>query len=109
MSTFLIVALVVLSFIVIVSVLLQPAKGGNSAFGGGGNAQSLFGGSGSTSFLFKVSLYGGFTIMAICLLLAVIHVRESKKSVIDGAPLSAPVETAPAAPVTSAPEAPAQK
>lgn len=105
MTTLLTVILIITCFVVIASVLLQPAKGGNAtAFGG--SSQSLFGSTGATTFLFKAAMYGGILIMAICLLLSIIKIRENKRSVLD---LSGPVTAAPTIPAAplAAPQAPA--
>jgi preprotein translocase subunit SecG len=99
-NIFLTVVLVVTCFVVVASILLQPAKGSSSSAFGGGSSQSLFGSAGATSFLFKASMYGGLLIMAICLIIASRQIRQNRSSVVD---LSAP------APVTNtAPAIPAQ-
>lgn len=90
MTTLLTVLLVIACFLVVAAVLLQPAKGGTSAFGAG-SAQSLFGSNGATTFLFKIAMWGGFFIMATCLTLSIIRSHQSRESVIDlGAEASAP-------------------
>ena len=117
MHTLLIVLLVIACIIVNVCILLQPAKGGaGGSFGG--SSQSLFGSAGATSFLFKVTMWGGAFIMFACLALSMMRVRDDKRSVIDmSAPISAapalpgtaPAQpAAPAAPTNAAPAAPAQ-
>lgn len=68
--------------LVVASVLLQPAKGGTSAFGAG-SAQSLFGSTGATTFLFKIAMWGGFFIMATCLTLSILRSHQAHESVID--------------------------
>jgi len=110
MEIFLTVLMVLCAVIIVVSILLQPAKGGGiSALGG--SSQSVFGSTGGTTFLFRVALYGGFFLMGASLLLSRINVNESRKSVIDvSVPAPAPFTSpaAPAAPTnTPAPAVPA--
>jgi preprotein translocase subunit SecG len=82
MITFLTVILVLACFILVVSVLLQPAKsGGLTALGG--TSQSIFGSTGGTTFLFRLSMWCGAIIMGISLLIARLQMTERKSSVFD--------------------------
>jgi preprotein translocase subunit SecG len=106
MTTVISILLVLASLIVVVAILLQPAKAGASALGG--SSQSVFGSTGGTTFLFRVTMWTAAFIMAACLFLGWYKIRNNKSSVIDGAlvipPVSAPATsgTVPAAPTAPA-------
>ena len=111
MTTFLFILLVLACFIIIGTVLLQPAKAGASALGG--TSQSIFGSTGGTTFLFRVTMGCAFFVMAACLFLSWNKIRLGKTSVVDlsapaasVAPLSNPTAAPTTAPVV-APVAPA--
>lgn len=101
MTTLLTVLLIITCFLVVASVLLQPAKGGTSAFGAG-SAQSLFGSTGATTFLFKIAMWGGVFIMTVCLALSIIRSHQSRESVVDLNALPPPAQNATTAPTDPA-------
>ena len=101
MTTLFTVLQILACLILITAVLLQPSKGGAAL---GGSAQSVFGSSGATSFLFKITMWMAFFIMASSIYLSHYRIQESRRSVINAtAPLSAGVETSAPNPGTATP------
>ncbi len=110
MVTFLTVLQFLAAILIVICVLLQPAKaGGSSPFGG--TSQSLLGNSGGTHLLFKITMWSAFFIMASSLFVARYNLQTGRSSVVDtttSAPALPPVApVAPTAPEAAAPAAPA--
>jgi preprotein translocase subunit SecG len=112
MTTFLTILLVLASIILIVAVLVQPAKaGGLSPLGG--SSQSVFGSTGGTTFLFRLTMWTAAFIMVVCLWMTRSNIQEGKQSVLDSVPMTnqgtnnqgktvpmTPAQQAPATPTT---------
>ena len=77
---FLVTILIVLSFLMVISILVQKGKGSSGMGNFGGSAQQFFGGSGGADFLQKLTWGMGFLFMAITLILALLQVRSLKVS-----------------------------
>jgi preprotein translocase subunit SecG len=105
MTTLVTILMILSAFILIVAVLLQPAKG---TTGGvlGGSSQSLFGSTGGTTFLFRLTMWCAGIIMVGALFLTWSRIREGRQSVLDSIP-AANVVPPPAAPTTDPAAAPA--
>jgi len=72
METFLLIIHIIVCFIVIFSILMQPGKSGGlsgGAFGGmgGGGGTSMFGGGGAVPVLAKVTTYAGILFALTCI------------------------------------------
>ena len=70
METFLLIIHVIICFVLILSILMQPGKSGGlsgGAFGGmGGSGGSMFGGGGAVPVLAKVTTYAGIVFALTC-------------------------------------------
>ncbi|MDA0711613.1 MAG: preprotein translocase subunit SecG [bacterium] len=70
MEIFLLIVHVIVCFVLILSILMQPGKGGGlsgGAFGGAGSGtSSMFGGSGAVPLLAKVTTYAGVLFALTC-------------------------------------------
>ncbi|MBT4137475.1 MAG: preprotein translocase subunit SecG [Candidatus Latescibacteria bacterium] len=71
MEIFLLIVHVIVCFVLILSILMQPGKGGGlsgGAFGGGmsGGGSSMFGGGGAVPILTKVTTYAGVLFALTC-------------------------------------------
>ncbi len=103
MFTFLLVLLVIDSFVLIAAILLQSGKGNGLAASFGGvssSADSLLGTRQAGNLLTKTSWWGGAIFLLLAFILSLASTRErAPKSVLDQAFTPAPVPaTAPAAP-----------
>jgi len=72
MEIFLLTIHVIICFVLILSILMQPGKGGGlsgGAFGGmgGGGGGSMFGGGGAVTVLAKVTTYSGIIFAFTCI------------------------------------------
>lgn len=71
METFLLIIHVIICFVLIMSILMQPGKSGGlsgGAFGGmGGGGGSMFGGAGAVPVLAKVTMYTGIFFALTCI------------------------------------------
>jgi len=71
MEIFLLTIHVIICFVLILSILMQPGKGGGlsgGAFGGmGGGGGSMFGGGGAVPVLAKVTTYSGIIFAFTCI------------------------------------------
>lgn len=73
METFLFIAHIILSFVIIISILLQSGDGGGMGAGFGGAAavgQEIFGGRGAATFLGKFTVFLGASFMITSMALA---------------------------------------
>jgi len=70
MEIFLLIVHVIVCFVLILSILMQPGKSGGlsgGAFGGmGGGGSSMFGGGGAVPLLAKVTTYTGIVFALTC-------------------------------------------
>ena len=72
MTTIVVVLHVLVCFVLMLTVLLQPGKSGGmgAAFGGGGNTGSVFGGAGASGFLRKITVGAAGLFMLTAMTLA---------------------------------------
>jgi preprotein translocase subunit SecG len=103
MFTFLLVLLVIDSFVLIAAILLQSGKGNGLAASFGGvssSADSLLGTRQAGNLLTKASWYGGAIFLALSFILSMLGTRQrAPKSVLDQAFTTPPAPvTAPATP-----------
>lgn len=91
--TLLFTLFILASVLLVGVILLQPGSkgGGLGATFGGGGANSAFGAQGATPFLAKATYWLAGVFLVTCILIEVVIVREGK-SVIEKAPVSAPVQ-----------------
>src|SRR5947209_4738993 len=105
MFTFLLVLLVIDSFVLIAAILLQSGKGNGLAASFGGvssSADSLLGTRQAGNLLTKTSWWGGALFLLLSLILSIASTRQSApKSVLD----QAFTQPAPVAPATTSPNA----
>lgn len=87
MATLITVLQVFCSLLIITFVLLQPSKGG-SFFAG--SSQGVFGSSGGLTFFFKATMWLMAVLMFSSLFLSWQKIHESKSSVVEASPISAP-------------------
>lgn len=87
MATLITVLQVFCSLLIITFVLLQPSKGG-SFFAG--SSQGVFGSSGGLTFFFKATMWLMAVLMFSSLFLSWQKIHESKSSVVESTPISAP-------------------
>lgn len=117
MYTLLVILFIVVCLFLIMVVLLQQGKGADVAAAfGGASSQASFGPRGTTTLMHRLTTASFVLFVALCLGLSVLTARRGR-SVTAGvkgkAPVSAPVQPAPAkpagqAPAQSAPTPPAQ-
>ncbi len=89
---------IIVSILLVITVLLQPGKGGDlGSMFGGGTSESIFGASGAVPFLTKVTRILAVIFMVTSLSLGYFSARGISSSVITDSP-SVPVEQQPAAP-----------
>ncbi|MBC7843212.1 MAG: preprotein translocase subunit SecG, partial [Gemmatimonadaceae bacterium] len=103
MYTFLLVILILISFVLIAVILLQSGKGGGMAANFGGatsSADAVIGTRQAGNLLTKISWWGGGAFLFLSLVLQLMTTRQrAPKSVLDNA-FSTP---APSAPTTTTP------
>lgn len=76
---------VIVSFILIIAILLQPGKAGDlGSMFGGGSAESVFGSSGSVPFLAKLTRILAIIFFATSLSLGYFAIRGDTSSVLKG-------------------------
>ena len=98
MTSLVFVIHIIVSILLVITVLLQPGKGGDlGSMFGGGTSESIFGASGAVPFLTKVTRILAVIFMVTSLSLGYFSARGISSSVITDSP-SAPVEQQPAAP-----------
>lgn len=105
--SFITVLHVIISFVIIIVVLLQPGKSGGdlgSVFGG--SSSSVFGAGGAVPFLTKMTRFLGFIFLATSLTLGYFLIHGDTKSVVsDGpAPFTLEYEADPADSDAAAPD-----
>lgn len=89
---------IIVSILLVITVLLQPGKGGDlGSMFGGGTSESIFGASGAVPFLTKVTRILAVIFMVTSLSLGYFSAKGISSSVITDSP-SVPVEQQPAAP-----------
>ena len=99
---------IIVSIFLVITVLLQPGKGGDlGSMFGGGTSESVFGASGAVPFLAKVTRVLAVIFMVTSLSLGYFSARGISSSVITDSP-SVPVEQQPAAPSEQGTESAAQ-
>lgn len=82
---------VIVSLFLIITVLLQPGKGGDLGSVFGGTSESIFGASGAVPFLTKVTRFLAVIFMVTSLSLGYFSARGISSSVVEDSPL-APIE-----------------
>lgn len=100
METFIAIVHIIVALSLISLILIQDTKSGSmgSAFGGGGS-NSVFGATGAATLASKLTQIAAIIFALTCIALTVMSAR-SNRSIIDGTPVVAPVET-PAATTTT--------
>jgi protein translocase SecG subunit len=106
MIAFLTALQVLAAFILVTSVLLQPAKG-DGAFAP--SSQALTGNSAGTNFLFKTTMVCAAFLALSSLYMTWHKIKESKSSVIDQLAVPVTPDMAPAAAPTGSDSLPAQQ
>jgi preprotein translocase subunit SecG len=106
MYTFLLVILILISFVLVAAILLQSGKGGGMAANFGGatsSADAVIGTRQAGNLLTKISWWGGGAFLFLSLVLQLMTSRQrAPKSVLDNA-FSAPAPAAPASSPVAAP------
>ena len=91
--TFVTITHVIVAIILVITVLLQPGKGGDlGSMFGGGMSESIFGSSGAVPFLTKVTRVLAVLFMATSLTLGYFSTREYKSTVINDIPATQPID-----------------
>lgn len=80
MYTFLIVVHLLVSFLLVITILMQASKGGglSGAFGGTGASSAIFGGRGAATFLSKVTTSLAVAFMVISVLISLLSAPRGK-------------------------------
>lgn len=108
MTSLVFVIHIIVSILLVITVLLQPGKGGDlGSMFGGGTSESIFGASGAVPFLTKVTRILAVIFMVTSLSLGYFSARGISSSVITDFP-SAPVEQQQTAPSEQTTESAAQ-
>ena len=91
--TFITILHVIVAVILVITVLLQPGKGGDlGSMFGGGMSESIFGSAGAVPFLTKVTRVLAVLFMATSLTLGYFSTRDYKSTVITDIPATQPVD-----------------
>ena len=93
MTVLLVILYVLVCLFLIMVVLLQQGKGADlaGAFGGGGS-QTSFGPRGTTNIMHRMTTGAFVLFVLLCLTLTILSGKR-RKSVMEGVPVAAPVET----------------
>ncbi|MFQ5787246.1 MAG: preprotein translocase subunit SecG, partial [Thermodesulfobacteriota bacterium] len=84
---------VIVAVILVITVLLQPGKGGDlGSMFGGGMSESIFGSSGAVPFLTKVTRVLAVLFIVTSLTLGYFSTKDYKSSVIKDIPSNQPIE-----------------
>lgn len=83
----------VVSFVLILIILVQPSKSGDiGSMFGGGNSESVFGSVGAVPFLVKLTRLFAFVFIVTSLSLGYFSVKSIKSSVVEDSVMEVPAE-----------------